>query len=189
MPNGAPDLDRRTVAWVGVNTDGLPALGRLVVKYRGPIMLDDGATPVSIYPEKRSHTIAATELEIDGQVRTVGYATFDLPVTNDPDVFGSGGVYLIHEDLDSGEGVDRFGIIDVNASGTVWLNTFLPVTSGQPVVVPDYQTPFGAVVTQAYSDGARRFVPGDRTLLILGGTSGQQPEWALPGDLYASVTG
>jgi hypothetical protein len=184
MATLTPDLTKVTVAWAGVNTDGTPALGRLIVRYRGAVMLDDGTVPISIYPQKIEKVLtASTQAGV-----SVGYVTFDLPATNDPDVFGSGGVYVVQEDLDSGEGVTRAGIVDIAATGTVWLNRF-SVLQGEVQPLPAYDAPTGELVTQDYSDEARRFVPVGSRLMILGGTVAQKPTWALPGDLYAAVNG
>lgn len=142
-------------------------------------MLDDGEQPISIYPTRIEKKL--TETVLDGV--TVGYATFDLPATNDPDVFGSGGVYLVDEDLASGEGVTRAGIVDRDASGVVWLNRFLLAdpTAPIPAVGAD------SLLVQDYTAPSRRFVPAGSRLMILGGTAAQKPAWALPGDLYAAT--
>lgn len=182
MPTLTPDLTKVTVAWAGVNTAGQPALGRLIVQYKGAVMLDDGTTPISIYPQRIVKTLTA---QVVGGVN-VGYASFDLPATNDPDVFGSGGVYVVTEDLDDGEGVTRAGIVDLNSTGTVWLNKF-SILVGETEPLPTYDAPTGEMVTQDYSDESRRFVPVGSRLMILGGTAAQKPAWALPGDLYAAT--
>lgn len=184
MATLTPDLTKVTCAWAGVNTDGTPALGRLIIRYKGAVMLDDGAVPISIYPQKIVKILTtSTQAGIE-----VGYATFDLPASNDPDVFGSGGVYVVEEDLDSGEGVTRAGVVDIGATGPVWLNRF-SVLTGETEPVPAYDVPSGELVTQSYSDESRRFVPEGSRLMILGGTAAQKPSWALPGDLYAAVNG
>lgn len=182
MATLTPDLTKVTCAWAGVNTDGSPALGRLIIRYQ-QVMLDDGTQPISIYPNRIELPLVEQTI---GGVR-VGYATIDLPASNDPDVFGSGGVYVVDEDLLSNKGVTRTGVVDHAASGVVWLNRFA-VTPSVPTVPVSYDNPVGQVFVQQWNDTKRRFVPTGGSLMILGGTAAQKPSWALPGDLYAATS-
>lgn len=144
MPFGpTPDLNRMTVAWAGVNTDGSPCTGRIILQYQGPVMLDDSdVMPISVYPSKLVMELTARTLVLNQDSGTenqvVGYAEAQVPASNDPDLLGSGGAYLLTEDLDDGNGVPpRLVVIDVDFTGTIWLNR-LTATGLEPGTAPIY---------------------------------------------------
>lgn len=190
MPFGpTPDFDRKTVAWYGVNTDGTPCTGSITLMYEGPVMLDPGSPPISVYPKKittqlSTQTITITQ-ESGSTTQIVGYASFSVPASNDPDLVGSGGTYRVVEDLDEGNGLSKSVVIDRLAAGTIYLNQL----TGQDAVVPEsvFSTT-GLVYSQAFSDSSRKALPSGAVLMILGGSAAQKPVWAQPGDLYAATS-
>jgi len=123
-----PQLDRKVVAWAGVNTDGSPCEGQIILQYAGPVMLDDSEpTPISVYPTRLVMPLIQRTLILDQGdgttvTQVVGYAEAQVPASNDPDLSGSGGAYTVTENLSSRNGLTRTVVIDKDAQGVIWLN-------------------------------------------------------------------
>lgn len=145
-----PDFDQVNLFWAGVNLDESPASGTLELRYNrtDPMLDDDAQLPVAIYPTNQVKTISTTIMLVEGESgvleeRAVGYASWRVPATNDPNIQGSGGTYTLTEKLDNGLGVVRTFVADKDA-GSIWLNRITSVTP-QPgqvisaVSVADFQ--------------------------------------------------
>lgn len=131
MAGPSPDLSMVTLRWAGTYLDGSPATGTLMVEYDGGVQLDDSVTvPLNVFPSVFTVQIKAQNILIDGVTRTVGYAEFPVPASNDPDMLGSGGTYRLTENLSNGGGRrDVSFIADIDTpGGVIWLNKIIPTT-------------------------------------------------------------
>jgi hypothetical protein len=138
MVRPTPDFNTVKLKWAGVLLDGSPAKGTLELTYNGPIMRDDDAVnPLNIFPVKLTQVIGSLPITSGGTTYTVGYAEWDVPASNDPDIEGSGGTYRLVESLTGGGAGRSFDFVaDVNATnGVIWLNKVAPSApaSGVPV--------------------------------------------------------
>jgi len=141
MPS--PDWNLVTLKWAGVFLDGTPAEGSLTLDYNGSVMFDDDPeTPLTIFNRRLTKNLEKKTVLIDGQNRQVGYAEFQVPASNDPDVQGAGGTYTLTENLNGGSGRKGFTFVaDINApEGVIWLNKIMPTipTPGTPLSVVYY---------------------------------------------------
>lgn len=127
MPGPTPDFDVVTLKWAGVHLDGTPATGKLQLTYNGPVLLDNGPTPVGIYPVALQTLIGRQTIVETGRSFEVGYVEWQVPASNDPDIVGSGGTYTLTEILDRGKGRTFSFIADKDAvGGVIWLNLVAP---------------------------------------------------------------
>ena len=162
MPKPSPDLDLVTLKWAGTYLDGSPAQGALNITYSGGVMLDDDlVTPMNIFPKTIAVPLTTLKVEIDGEMKDVGYAEIQVPATNDPDISGGGGTYSLTEDLkgvSSGRKNMPF-VVDHNApNGVMWLNKIMPTTPnpGQPIQIVywnDFQSLKSRVTTLEQGGG------------------------------------
>lgn len=132
-----PDFDRVTLRWRGVNFDGTPCTGKLQLTYNSaaPLLDDDASEPISVYPAPIVRTLQETVVTVQGENgpvdQRVGYASFTVPVSDDPDVQGSGGTYTLVEQLDNGRGrTVTFVASKDTPGGIIYLNR---LTSVAPV--------------------------------------------------------
>lgn len=109
MPRPTPDFDYVTIEWRGNRLDGAALTGKLRIKPNatGPMKDPQATMPVESFPVEFVVNINATQQMIPNAVGTpvqtnVGYASFELPVSNDPDIAGSGFTYTVTEEFDGG---------------------------------------------------------------------------------------
>lgn len=129
MVRPTPDWNTVTLKWAAVFLDGTPAKGSLTLEYNGNIMLDDDPVlPVNIFKRPLTVPIETKPIEIEGQTRQVGYAEFQVPASDDPDITGSGGTYTLTENLTGGGGRKGFTFFADAAApgGVIWLNKIMP---------------------------------------------------------------
>ena len=139
MAKPTPDWDLVTLKWAGVYLDGTPARGSLHLDYNGTVMLDDDPElPINIFRRRLTAQLTTTQIMIDGQQREVGYAEFQVPASNDPDITGGGGTYTLTEELVGGGGRGSFSFVaDIAAPNrTIWLNKILPTAPSSGQVLP-----------------------------------------------------
>lgn len=121
MPGPTADFDTITLVWAGVTFEGDPVTGELevVMATAGALLDEDPVNPVSIYSDPI--VVPLTTTVVGG--KTVGYASFDVPVTDDPDIAGAAGPYTLTERLDNAVGVRRvFSAPRDTPGGKIYLN-------------------------------------------------------------------
>lgn len=158
----SPDWNLVTLKWAGTYLDGAPATGSIVLTYNatGPLLDDDATTPVSIFPTTITVPIVATTMTIGGVARQVGYASIQVPASNDPDILGAGGTYSFTETLSRPGGRTSVSFVaDIGApAGVIWLNKVAAATptAGTPLSVVYYSdfTTLQGRVTALESGGA-----------------------------------
>jgi len=131
-----PDWNQVVLRWAGVNLDGTPCAGTLSLTYNAtvPLLDDDAVLPVSIYPVELTKTlttatIALTDANGATVNRTVGYAEWLVPASDDPDIQGFGGTYTLVEKLANGKGQTRNFVASKDAADPIWLNRITSVTA------------------------------------------------------------
>lgn len=137
------DWNQVTLRWAGVTLDGQPVAGSLSLTYSSPNpLLDEDATfPVSIYPVELKKTLTTATIQVldeNGQSvnRTVGYAEWTVPASDDPDIQGFGGTYTLTENLTNARGQTRNFVASKDApGGVIWVNRITSVNAvpGQAV--------------------------------------------------------
>ena len=165
MPGPTPDFDTVSLVWWGNYLDGSPATGSIEVSYDGGVQLDPSTDkPVSTFPIVMTATITPKSVQIadkNGVQRTVavGEATFQVPVSNDPDIQGGGGTYKVVEKLDQGGGRTFHVVADKDApGGVIKLNEVAPTdpipgVAYSAVTITDFNTLTGRVTALESSGG------------------------------------
>lgn len=184
MPNPTPDFNYVQVVWRGTNLDGTAASGTIEITYDGPgPMLDPSSTaPISIFPVKWTQTIQTTQVNVDNALGqpvqvNVGLATFDIPVSNDPDIQGGGGTYTITERLNGATGRTYSFLADKDApGGIINVNALAPID-------PDPGTVYSVVTVTQFNALEARVTAVETGKLAVTGTpvAGYVPRWQVGG--------
>ncbi len=133
-----PDFNQVTLKYAGVRLDGAPVTGELSLTYNStnPLLDEDDTLPVSIYPVELKKTLTTATIQVKDETgafvsRTVGYAEWNVPASDDPDIQGFGGTYTLVERLTNATGQTRNFVASKDAAnGVIWLNR---ITSVNPV--------------------------------------------------------
>lgn len=138
-----PDYNQVTLRYAGVRLDGQPVQGDLILTYNAttPLLDDDPVFPVSIYPVELKKTLTTATIVVKDENgadvnRTVGYAEWNVPASDDPDIQGFGGTYTLRENLTNATGQTRNFVASKDAAnGVIWINRITSVNAvpGQAV--------------------------------------------------------
>lgn len=143
MPKPSPDFDYITAEWYGTQLDGQPCRGSIDIEYDGAgPMLDPSTTrPLDVFPVVISQSLQTTQIQVNDKngnpvTVNVGYAVFELPASNDPDILGGGATYTVTERLEGAVGRTYSLFVDKDApGGVIRLNELTPTAPTEQTVV------------------------------------------------------